>query len=165
MSWVIQPRPDPGFEIVHFVLGYYDGILDGIADYQGSPHHFALEERGPPAESWDLFRLTPLTPDAFRAAEEGWDIWCRWERAHRGELGSHVGSNPALPEDEDRQRKAAQVVAAWLASASGNAFVAEAEFKPLLSDAWCGTVRGALQVRWKNAVKAGDAHRDRPGSR
>jgi hypothetical protein len=160
------PTPDPGFEIVHFVLGYHDGILDGIADYEGRPHHFELEAWGPPEKSWDSFRLTPLSSDVFRAAEESWDIWCRWERAHRaGEVGSPHGPNPALPGDEDRRRETAQVMAAWLASASATAFVAEAEFKPLLPDAWCGTVRGALQVRWKNATKAADVQRDRPGSR
>jgi hypothetical protein len=65
------PVPKPGFEIVHFVFGYYDGVLEGIADCGGAPHHFALEEQGAEDQVTDRYRLTPLSPEVFQAAVEG----------------------------------------------------------------------------------------------
>jgi hypothetical protein len=31
---------ESGYEKVHTVLDYYDGILTGVADYNGNPHFF-----------------------------------------------------------------------------------------------------------------------------
>ena len=151
--WALMATPSlaPGFEIVHFVLGYHDGILEGIADWNGQPHHFEVYQSGPPDGPLDRYRLTPLSPEAFDAAVDTWGIWCRWEQAHRaGRVPYHPGPNPALPEDEDRRRRADEIVSGWLASSKAAAFLADAEFKALLPDAWVGTVRGACQVRWSS---------------
>ena len=57
------PTVDPGFEVVHFVLGYYDGVLVGIADWHGVPHHFELEDDvAPEGDRRDRYWLTPLAP-------------------------------------------------------------------------------------------------------
>jgi hypothetical protein len=140
---------EPGFEIVHFVLAYYDGILEGVADCRGAPHHFHLEEPGAPEAPSARYRLTQLSPKVFAAFVDGWDIWCRWEAAHRaGRVGPQLGPNPALPEDEARCRDADQLVAAWISSSQAASFLADGEFKPFLPDANAGTIRSALQVRW-----------------
>src|SRR5512133_3399000 len=109
------PVVEPGFEIVHFVWGYYDGILNGIAEWQGVPHqfeYFELESSGPQGEHWDRYRLTPLAPEVFRSAVDAWEIWCRWQQANKiGQAGPRSGPNPALPEDKARRCEADQVVA------------------------------------------------------
>ncbi len=43
------------FETVYAVTDYYDGILAGVANFQGSPHVFVLEDEKVP-----LYRLTPI---------------------------------------------------------------------------------------------------------
>src|SRR4051794_26925964 len=120
------PTVEPGFEIVHFVLGYYDGVLVGIADWQGTAHHFEHEDFGPAGEPRDCFRLTPLPPEVFRAAVDAWEIWCRWQRAHSaGQIAPSAGPNPALPEDETRRREADRIVDDWLVSSSAASFVSD----------------------------------------
>jgi hypothetical protein len=143
------PLLEPGFEIVHFMLSYYDGILEGVADCRGAPHHFQLEDRGAPDEPRDRYRLTHLSPEAFAAFVDGWNIWCRWEAAYRaGRVAPHLGPNPALPGDLSRQREADVVVTAWISAARPTSFCALGEFKPLLQNVNAGTARGALQVLW-----------------
>ena len=53
-----------------------------------------------------------------------------------------------LPADRARQRELDGIVSAAVAAAKAKAFIAHGDFHPLLEDAWCGTERGALQVRW-----------------
>jgi hypothetical protein len=140
---------EPGFELVHIISGYYDGILDGLADWQGRPHHFELESPGPANQPYDRYRLTPLSPEVFSAAIEGWDIWCRREQAHRaGQVADHLGPNPALPQDEERRQQIDKLVADWIASSKAASFVVDGEFRPLVADAFIGTARGVMQVRW-----------------
>jgi hypothetical protein len=144
------PTPDPGFEVVHFVLGYFDGVFVGIADWRGAPHHFELEDDlASGGEPQNRYRLTPLPPEIFRAAVDAWEIWCRWEHAQRDGLPAlRPDQHPALPEDEEQRREAEQLVSDWLARSKAASFLACAELEPLIQGAQHGTVRGALQVRW-----------------
>lgn len=151
------PSLEPGFEVVHYVLGYYDGILEGVADYRGAPHHFKLEHWG--EEPDGLYRLTAVPPGIFAAMSESWDIWCRWVLAQRaGEVESHSSRDPALPADEARRRKLKRIVTRWMVSGKPRRFLMSADFEPLLQGAQRGTVRGALQVRW---TTVGDDSRHR----
>jgi hypothetical protein len=86
-----------GFDIVHVVTGYYDGVLDGIADYMGGPHRFEIVSFD--GAAGDRYELTPLSEQAFAAAMEAWEIWQRWEVARRAggvpdsEVQPHPGSH------------------------------------------------------------------------
>jgi hypothetical protein len=137
-----------GFDIVHVVTGYYDGVLDGIADYQGRPHRFQIGSIDGVAD--DRYELTPLSEQAFAAAMETWEIWRRWEAAYRagGVPDFEVKPFPALPADRARQQELEGIVSAALTAAKAKAFRARGDFRPLLEGAWCGTERGALQVCW-----------------
>jgi hypothetical protein len=136
-----SPALDPGFELVHFVLSYYDGVREGVADHGGAPHHFEQEDEGDETD-W-LCRLVAYPPEIFAAASESWDIWCR-AAAARGPGEVYTD----LPEDVDRRRELDAIVSGWLAASEAESFVVSGDFKQLLPDARCGTVRGALQVRW-----------------
>jgi len=60
------------FETVYAVTDYVDGILAGVADFQGSPHVFVLEDEKVP-----LYRLVPIDGGAavtFRSPKNI-DIW------------------------------------------------------------------------------------------
>ena len=86
-------------EHVYGVLGYYDGVLDGVADFDGKPHSFVLDDDvDSPAP---VYRLAPLSSEAMRVFEEAWQIWRRWENANR------VSKDPpdtiaALADDRER---------------------------------------------------------------
>ncbi len=59
------------FETVYAVTDYYDGILAGVANFQGSPHVFVLEE-----ETVPLYRLTPISgAAAVLESSPPNDIW------------------------------------------------------------------------------------------
>ena len=74
-------------ERIHGILGYYDGILDGVADFQGKPHAFVVE--GDTDAEAPRYRLKPLSADEFALFEEYWEMWRRWEDAfHRGEVSA-----------------------------------------------------------------------------
>jgi hypothetical protein len=65
-------------EKVYTVDNYYDGILEGVADFEGRAHHFesafneALDDY-----SQECF-LTPLDSDIFSLEMQNWDYWLYW---------------------------------------------------------------------------------------
>jgi hypothetical protein len=85
-------------ERVHGVVGYYDGVLDGVADFHGLPHAFELH--GDLDEEVLIYRLARLSPEAMTLFEEAWGIWLRWERHPPTTVDSNTV--PALPRDRDR---------------------------------------------------------------
>jgi hypothetical protein len=91
----------PGFEEVFTVTDYYDGPRQGVANYQGLPHFYDCFFSEHARDYSNLYRLTPVSHEAFQLALEDWAIWERWERAfHAGE--TNRDTHPALPEDRDR---------------------------------------------------------------
>ena len=113
---------ESGFQIVHFIEGFTDGVLNGTADYQGTPHHFELRSAEPDAP--EVYRLTPLSPDLFDAVTEAWEIWRRWQAAP-----SRDTPIPALPEDRERQATLRGFISSLLATAESTAFLAEGDFE------------------------------------
>ncbi len=159
------PKLAPGFEVVHFVLAWYDGVLAGYADHGGEPHHFQQEGmfeeadrpenayRNAPASVTDdpdgWFRLTPISPEVFAAAVETWEIWCRWERANRETMpGTQHSGKWVLPEDAARSLELDAIVEGWLTLSRERAFFRRGDFNVLVPGAWHSRVRGAQQVRW-----------------
>ena len=57
-------------ETVFAVTDYVDGILAGIANYQGSPHVFVLV-----AQDESQYRLVPVSEDVVPALRGPVDIW------------------------------------------------------------------------------------------
>ena len=67
-------------ERVYGVVGYYDGVLDGVADFGGTPHAFVLDQDLDAPTP--IYRLARLSPDTMKLFDESWQIWRRWERAN-----------------------------------------------------------------------------------
>jgi hypothetical protein len=116
-----------GFEIVHFVEGFNDGVLNGTADYDGTPHHFELRSAEPDLP--EVYRLTPLSAELFSAVTEAWEIWRRFEREQRASPSASANVLPALPEDRERQAVLRGFISKWLLAAQPTAFLAEADFE------------------------------------
>ncbi len=125
-----------GFEIVHFVEGFTDGVLNGTADYQGTPHHFELRSAEPNAT--EVYLLTPLSPELFDAVTEAWEIWRHGQR-EQGDASAPATSIPVLPEDRERQAALRRFISNWLAAAKPTAFMAEGDFEQ---------IPAGLRVKW-----------------
>jgi hypothetical protein len=58
------------FEKVHAVTDYVDGIVAGVADFEGTPHIFLLDDEKTPS-----YRLTRLSGEATAHLAASLDIW------------------------------------------------------------------------------------------
>jgi hypothetical protein len=114
-------------ERVYGILGYCDGILDGVADFRGSPHAFVLD--GDFEAEAPRYRLKPLHADEFALFLEYWHMWRRWEDAfHRGEV---AGAAPAvLPADLPRHDEIEPIVKKALAVPEHIGKVVRGDFRP-----------------------------------
>jgi len=96
-------------EEAHFVIDYWDGPREGVADYCGTPHYFkcVFDEK---RDEWsDVFILRPLDQDTYRLLMESKQIWQRWQEAY--EAGStNLDSHPALPEDAKRSKELVEIL-------------------------------------------------------
>lgn len=89
------------FETVHTMTDWYEGPRRGVAIVNGRPHLYESCWSNIDSEDVDLFVLSPISNELLTAALEDWEIWVRWERAHKAGL-TPVESHPALPEDRER---------------------------------------------------------------
>ena len=135
---------ESGFEIVHFVEGFTDGVLNGTADYQGTPHHFELRSAEPNAP--EVYRLTPLSPELFDAVLEAWEIYRRWQRSAGDDASASPAGIPAVPEDRERQAALRGFISDWLLAAQPTAFLAEGDFEQ---------VPAGLRVKWSRLEREG----------
>jgi len=142
----------PAFEMVHFVEGFLDGVLNGTADYRGAPHHFALRSAEPNAV--ELYELTPLSQDVFAAITETWEIWRRWQRALERDPSLSAAGVPALPEDRERQATLRGFISNWITCAKGTSFLAEGDFEHIVANAALGVDHDVLRVRWTEPASA-----------
>jgi hypothetical protein len=99
-----QEKQHKLLEEVQFVIHYWDGPREGVADYCGTPHYFRAifdEKR----DEWsDIFILSPLEHDTYHLLMESKQIWQRWQEAY--ETGATtLDSHPALPEDATRRKE------------------------------------------------------------
>jgi hypothetical protein len=148
-SFVVSMSADvtkPAFETVHFVEGFVDGVLNGTADYRGTPHHFELRSAEPDAV--EVYELTPLSPEVFRAVTEAWEIWRRWQRARELTPALCAPGIPALPEDRERQAALRGFISNWIADAKASSFLAEGDFERVAANAAQGIDHDVLRVRW-----------------
>ena len=103
-----QARP-PDREEVHFVIDYWDGPREGVADYRGTPHYFrsVFDEK---RDEWsDVFILSQLDQDTYRLLVESKQIWQRWKEAY--ETGATTfDSHPALREDANPSKELDEII-------------------------------------------------------
>lgn len=133
-------------ERVHGILGYYDGILNGVADYEGTPHAFSIA--GDLDAEAPRYRLKPISPSEFELFEEYWLMWRRWEDAFY-ENAVQAQSPAVLPEDRPRHDEVTPAVKKSLTVPEDAGFVARGSFRPspLRNDLRDGRW-GGFEVEW-----------------
>jgi len=133
-------------ERVHAILGYNDGILDGVANYKGTPHAFVIA--GDLDAEAPRYRLKPISPSEFELFEEYWLMWRRWEDAFY-KSAVQADSPAVLPEDRPRHDEIEPAVKRSLTVPDDAGFVARGSFRPspLRNDLRDGRW-GGLEVEW-----------------
>ena len=131
-------------ERVHGVLGYYDGVLNGVADFRGQPHAFELH--GDLEHEVLTYRLAPISPETMSQFEEAWAIWLRWEQ----HLPAMVDSTtiPALPQDRSRYALLKPILDAALKVPADSLLLARGEFAQRSDADPQRDGRWALDVEW-----------------
>lgn len=110
------------FEKVFTILDYFDGILSGIANFNGMPHYF--ERYADAEDDWgDYYLLKPLDDETFELAMEDWAIWKRWYASN-----PLIKTHPALPEDRQRHTELKILLAQKLTVNPNFDFRAQAKF-------------------------------------
>jgi hypothetical protein len=66
-----------GFELVYFVLGYWDQPRDGIADYRGTPHRFSCAFDHELDDYPDQYLLKPIGREALLLELEAHQLYYR----------------------------------------------------------------------------------------
>jgi hypothetical protein len=59
-------------EIAFTITDYYDGPLNGIANFLGKPHFYERIFDAAQDDYSDMYRLTPVDEPTFRLAMEDW---------------------------------------------------------------------------------------------
>jgi hypothetical protein len=136
-------------ERVFTVTDYWDGPRSGIANYHQKPHHYACIFDEGRDEYSDLYRLTPLRPEAFRAAMEAWKIWNRWDKAFRAGKTDR-STHPALPRDAKRYAELKTVLERALVAGEKRRFTKRGVFK-LAGRSSSATLNslGKFKVAWE----------------
>jgi hypothetical protein len=80
---------------------YYDGPIFGVADYEGAPHVYDVQWNSHTQRYGPQCRLAEIEPDLLALVLEEWEIWLRWQAAHRDGLTTQ-DTHPALPSERPR---------------------------------------------------------------
>jgi hypothetical protein len=88
-------------EPIYAIDLFYDRPIEGIASFEGNPHHFRCEFDGDADEYGDVYCLTPVSAPTLTLVIEKQQIWLRWKSAFRAGRVS-LDTHPALPEDRLR---------------------------------------------------------------
>jgi hypothetical protein len=98
---VIMATGDSDFELVYFVLGYYDQPRDGIADFKGTLHRFACSFDQALDDYPEIYLLRPIGREALLLELEAHQLYFR--HGPCPEMSHPQGkSMPAFPEAKPR---------------------------------------------------------------
>jgi hypothetical protein len=115
------------YEPIYTWTDWYDGPRGGIAEFQGRPHLYEAEFDFALGYS-EVFLLMPLDADTVRLALEDWEIWRKWDAAHKAGLTPEE-TFPALPEDRRRHEEITSLLDGKLVADPARAIRAKADFR------------------------------------
>ena len=123
---------------------YYDGPRLGVAELRGVPHIYEAEFDHSSEEYGDTYFLSPIEPSLLALVLEDWEIWLRWEAAHRRKDVT-LESHPALPPERARHEELKSIIGERLKTDPNNRCYVKAKFSHVRSNSeWSGTL-----VEWK----------------
>jgi hypothetical protein len=114
-------------ERVYSVFDYWDGPIQGVADYAGNPHYYHRFFDKAADEYSDIYSLVALDQETTDCLAEQWIIWRRWETAFHAKRTT-LETHPALPEDRNRYEELYAMSERKLQECSSTAFNAKGQF-------------------------------------
>ena len=127
-------------EHVHVIWGWWDGPLEGIADFHGTPHVFECQFSEENDEWTDLYRLMEIEPALLKLAQEMSAIFQRWRTEwERG--NTSIETHPALPADRSRYDELQEATAQGLKVRRSASILRRARFI-------CEAVMDCRRVEW-----------------
>jgi hypothetical protein len=124
------------------VNDYYDGPRLGVAEYRGVPHIYEAEFDHSSDEYGDTYFISPIKQELLSLVLEDWEIWLRWEAAHkRGEAS--VDTHPCLPSERMRHEELKCLIGDRLKTDPTNRLYFKAKFT--------ASEPGVLLVQWKRS--------------
>ncbi|MBK8246674.1 MAG: hypothetical protein IPK85_04650 [Gemmatimonadetes bacterium] len=116
------------FERVYTVNDWHDGPRAGFADCRGRPARYFSRWDDDSDESGPRYELEFVTAEVLALACEDWEIWRRWQQAHRA--GVVTGNPwPALPPERGRSEELRRVLDPILSQPPLDPIFASAEFR------------------------------------
>jgi hypothetical protein len=97
------------WEQVHTIYKFWDGPLQGIADFEGQPHMYEREFSKAEDEFTDRYWLSPIEPELMSLVLESSSILHRWWEAFLQDKTTRE-TYPALPEDRARHETLKQAI-------------------------------------------------------
>jgi len=133
-----------GYERIYTVTDYYDGIVAGVADFNGQPHYYECIFEDDNYSQ--VFLLHPIDYETFQLALEDWDIWERWNDA-RDQGQVNLETHPALPEERERHDEISKILKSKLIVDSEKDIKAKAVFE-IIEPKRKGQSIARFQVKW-----------------
>ncbi len=131
---------------VYTVTDYYDGIVAGVADFNGQPHYYECILEDEFDNYSQVFLLHPIDAETFHLALEDWDIWERWNDAReQGKVS--LETHPALPEERERHDEISKILKSRLVVDSEKDIKAKAVFE-IIEPKRQGKYIASFQVKW-----------------
>ena len=117
---------------LHTIDTWYDGPVDGIADYRGSPHYYQATYLAPSSQCREapLFHLVPVSQALLARALEMQEMYERWRKAHDAGTAPDGPDDPLiLPGDLARHQQLAQQVQEELSANVAEPLLVRGEFE------------------------------------
>ncbi len=149
----IADKKDLGLDYapVLAIFDYHDGPVSGVASFRGVPHYFhAVFDDLHDAYS-DCYILTPLSREAFEAAEDIWAVFRRWRQAFDAGK-ANISLHPALPDEADDYQLARRCLEESLAVGRFAAVRAKGEFQPVSAPDAPRDSLSPWRVRWSESL-------------
>ena len=130
------------YERVHTVQNYWDGPIEGVADYLGVPHKYKLlfDENNNDYSAY--YELKQISAKEFDLTLQSWSLWIKWN-GKKHKTKEEFNSHPVLPNNrieyekiEDRLKKLSELN-------NSNKFRVKGVFNRLNSD------HHNFKVHWK----------------
>ena len=92
------------YEKVHTVNDYWDGPIEGVADFRGKPHKFKLLFDENEDDYSTDYELQKISTKEFDLILQSWSLWIKWNDK-KNKTKEEFDSHPILPSDKEECEK------------------------------------------------------------
>jgi hypothetical protein len=135
------------YEKVHTVNDYWDGPIEGVADFRGKPHKFKLLFDENEDDYSTDYELQKISTKEFDLILQSWSLWIKWNDK-KNKTKEEFDSHPILPSDKEECEKIDAQLKKLAESNDSNKFKIKGFFNRF------GSEHHDFEVNWKNDDEA-----------